>query len=102
MRVGGLGGTSKAGPRIAPLWEHFTVENLGGMWQKKERKKKYCFIPVALRFSETIAILINTANYSGKGTIRSRLFFNVTLHKATFMALWGIYVLTSALCGYSL
>lgn len=31
MRVGGLGGTSKTGPRIAKLCKHFAMENLGGM-----------------------------------------------------------------------
>lgn len=35
MRVGGLGGPSKAGPRIAILCKYFIVEDLREMWQKK-------------------------------------------------------------------
>lgn len=47
MRVGGLGGPSKAGPRIATLCKYFIAEDLGEMWQKK-----YSFIPIVLRFFE--------------------------------------------------
>lgn len=31
MRVGGLGGASKEGPRIAKLCKHFAMEDLAGM-----------------------------------------------------------------------
>lgn len=35
MRVGGLGGACKAGPRITKLCKHFAMEDLGRTWQKE-------------------------------------------------------------------
>lgn len=98
MRVGGLGGAYKAGLRNTKLCKHFAMEGLGRMWQKE-----FCFIPIAVRSFETIAIHTNIAKYSGKETIKGRFLFNMAFDtKQTCPpAVWDPHV-TLAQCGYRL
>lgn len=68
MRLGGLGVASQ---RQGPELLSFAIV-LQRIWGGVT--KMFFFVPIALRFFGTIALLMNTANYTEKAAIKARVF----------------------------